>query len=140
MFLLDYFEHYMRYDVGLKWTTMMRIEDALTAFGWFIAGISLNSYIWAHIMVRARKNWEIYREQMKDNDFAALKLTDLDGKAVFILNGQTAMEILDAVLSYFIIFFFPEKYSLMRNRKKLRKILYTIWIISGILAIIGIHP
>lgn len=142
-FFLKY-EYKMAEEWGLGWANTFRLEDAFIAIGWFFLGMTVASVLWATLAVKAQQYVRKYahllkaQEALMDKDFSALRIVDNCGKQTVILKGNTILEVLDAVLSYFILFFYPKRYMVFKSRRRAKVVMYTLLVLISLIALLGL--
>lgn len=132
---ISHFEEAVASYLGWVWT--LRLEDLLILFSGLVLGATIVIYFIARLGVRIRENYSKYYTYMKELDFSALRVGE-KGKPTILLQGNTAAELVDALMAYFILLLRPERFHIAKNRRRARLVMYTLWVISLLLAFLGL--
>lgn len=109
------------------WPFVFQLEEFLQMIGAGIVGAAIAVYIIACLSVRVKKAQMQYKSALQDSDFTALRVIEKDGKAVILLNADTALEMVDAIISYFWLMFFPKRFVIYRSRRRANRITWVLW-------------
>ncbi len=125
------------------WPCVLRLEDTLLFIGGMVIGASIMAWSFAYLILRVRDNWIKYHDKLQDSDFAALRVVGesehapVEGRPSIYIDGGTVTDVLDSFTSYWLLLLFPKRYTVFKSRRRAKYLIWLLWGLSIIFAILS---